>query len=412
MPPAVRSRNTPLPTSSSGPPPWIAGQQWAQLRLRQPGWLILPLRGFLGVTFVYAGLQKLANPAYLNPNNPASVVGQMKLLRHVSPIGPLLGLSLHAPTLVGLMIAFGELAVGFGVLLGLWTRLAALGGMALSLTFLLTVSWRTTPYYYGSDIVFFFAWMVIAAFGAGNVLSLDGWRLQRARSEVGLHPLPAVVALEVPRLREICPRQDGCGIAPTGDCRRKQCPVFPAKEQLPPSVAANLDRRRVLIGGRAAVLGGLAVLATGGLTAWFGRLAGGTSSPTRSALGVGGGHRPTPRHSPKHSSQPTSPASQAPGTAIGKASVVPVGQAGQFTDPATGQPAYLVHPSANTFVAFSAVCTHAGCTVQFEPGAMQFICPCHGGTYDAKTGQVLGGPPPSPLPSIPVHVVNGEIRVD
>ena len=62
--------------------------------------------------------------------------------------------------------------------------------------------------------------------------------------------------------------------------------------------------------------------------------------------------------------------------------------------------------------AMSAVCTHAGCTVQFEPSSMQFICPCHGGTYSAKTGQVLGGPPPSPLPSIPVHVVNGEIRVD
>jgi thiosulfate dehydrogenase [quinone] large subunit len=91
---------------------------------------------------------------------------------------------------------------------------------------------------------------------------------------------------------------------------------------------------------------------------------------------------------------------------------VPVGQAGQFTDPASGQPAWLVHPAAGTFVAFSAVCTHAGCTVQFSSSSMAFVCPCHGGTYDARTGKVLGGPPPSPLPSIPVHVVNGELRVD
>jgi Rieske Fe-S protein len=40
---------------------------------------------------------------------------------------------------------------------------------------------------------------------------------------------------------------------------------------------------------------------------------------------------------------------------------------------------------------------------------MQLVCPCHGGTYDAKTGRVLGGPPPTPLPKIAVHVRNGEV---
>lgn len=410
MPADVRSRTAPPTTTSEAPPPWLAGRQWSQLRLRQPGWLILPLRGFLGITFVYAALQKLANPAYLNPNNPSSVVGQMRLLRHVSPIGPLLGLSLHAPTLVGLVIAFGELAVGVGVLLGLWTRLAALGGMALSLTFLLTVSWRTTPYYYGSDIVFFFAWTVIAAFGAGNVLSLDGLLLHRARSAAGLRPLPAVVSVEVPRLRELCTRHDACGLRPTGVCRRTNCGVFPVGEQLRPAVATDVDRRRVLLGGRAAIIAGVAALATGGATAWLGRLFGGTSSGSRSALAAQPSHGP--RKSPTPSRHSSAPAARAPGTAIGHASAVPVGQAGRFVDPASHNPAYVVHPSGNTFVAFSAVCTHAGCTVQFDSGSMQFICPCHGGTYDARTGKVLAGPPPAPLQSISVHVVNGEIRVD
>lgn len=415
MPPDVRSRNATTPTASAAPPPWLAGQQWAQLRLRQPGWLILPLRGFLGVTFVYAALQKLANPAYLNPNNPSSVVGQMRLLRHVSPIGPLLGLSLHAPTVVGLMIAFGELAVGFGVLLGLWTRLAAVGGMGLSLTFLLTVSWRTTPYYYGSDIVFFFAWTVMAAFGAGNVLSLDGWLRQRARAMAGLRPLPAVVSIEVPRLRELCGRNDACGLRPSGQCPRANCGVFPAVERLRPNIVADLDRRRILLGSRAAILVGVAALATGGLTAWVGRLVGGTKTSSEPALGA-------KATSPSATPSSSSPAAQksdkptttknAPGTPIGRTSAVPVGQAGRFTDPASGAPAYVVHPSGNTFVAFSAVCTHAGCTVQFDSSSLQFVCPCHGGTYDARTGRVLAGPPPSPLPSIAVHVVNDEIRVD
>ncbi|MDQ1748146.1 MAG: thiosulfate dehydrogenase (quinone) large subunit [Frankiaceae bacterium] len=409
MPPQTRPRTNP-PAATREPPPWVAGQQWAQLRLRQPGWIILPLRAFLGVTFVYAGLQKLANPTYLNPANPASVVGQMHLLRHVSPIGPLLGLSMHAPTAVGLLIAFGELAVGVGALLGLWTRLAAAGGMALALTFLLTVSWRTTPYYYGSDVVFFFAWTVIAAFGAGNVVSLDGWLRQRARARAGLRPLPATVSLEVPRLREICARKDACGLRPTGACSREQCGIFPAGERLRPPVAAELDRHHAVLGRRAVVVTGLAALATGGIVAWLGRLVGGTSTASAAPR-----LRPTPRRTPAPG--PASPTGTAatsppPGTAIGKASQVPVGHAGQFTDPASGAPGWVVHPSGDTFVAFSAVCTHAGCTVQYDGGSMHFVCPCHGGTFDARTGEVLGGPPPSPLARIPVHVVNGEIRVD
>jgi thiosulfate dehydrogenase (quinone) large subunit len=411
MPPTTRTRNSAVPAATGAPPPWLAGQQWAQLRLRQPGWLILPLRAFLGVTFVYAALQKLANPTYLNPSNPSSVVGQMKLLRHVSPIGPLLGLSLHAPTAVGLLIAFGELAVGVAVLLGLWTRLAAVGGMALSLTFLLTVSWRTTPYYYGSDVVFFFAWTVVAALGAGNVLSLDGWLLHRARSEAGLRPVPALVSVEVPRLRDLCGRADACGLRATGACARMNCGVFPVAEELRPAVAADLDRRRFLLGSRAVLVTGIAAMATGGLTAWLGRLVGGTNTAKHSVLG-GSRRRSAVTPSPTASASSTPASKPPPGTAIGRSSQVPVGQAGQFTDPASGAPAWVVHPSSNTFVAFSAVCTHAGCSVQFDSGNMQFVCPCHGGAYDARTGQVVAGPPPSPLPPIPVHVVDGEIRVD
>ena len=99
------------------------------------------------------------------------------------------------------------------------------------------------------------------------------------------------------------------------------------------------------------------------------------------------------------------------GVSVGAAATVAVGQALPVTDAAAGGPAWVVHAAANTFVAFSAICTHAGCTVQFDPSAVQFICPCHGGMFDARTGQVLQGPPPSPLPSIPVHVINGQIRL-
>lgn len=82
-----------------------------------------------------------------------------------------------------------------------------------------------------------------------------------------------------------------------------------------------------------------------------------------------------------------------------------VGEARSFTAP-DGSPAFLLHPSAGSFVAFSAICTHQGCPVQFVgPG---FRCPCHGSTFD-QNGQVLTGPASSPLPSIPVKVTNGEV---
>ena len=346
--------------NASGPE-WILGQRWTQQRFRQPGWLILPLRGFLAVTFVFAALQKLANPAYLNPHNPASVVGQMQSLRHTSPIGPLLGISLHAPTLVGLLIALGELAVGTGALLGLWTRAAALGGMLLSLTFFLTVSWSTTPYYYGSDIVFFFAWSVLAGLGADGVLSIDAW-LDHAAA------------------------------------------IRPARRTI------DIERRRRLLALQATGLVALAAGGLGGATALIGRLAGGTDKTTtaRNPLTARSPSPRSPRSSPRATAKPKS----APGTAIASVSALSVGQAGQFTDPKTGQPAWLVHPAANKFVAFSAVCTHAGCTVGFDGSSMEFVCPCHGGTYNATTGAVVAGPPPSPLPAIPVHVVNNTVRVD
>ena len=386
-------------------------------RLHQPGWLLLPLRAFLGATFTFAGLQKLANPEYLNPHSPISVAAQMRLLRHSSPIGALIGLSTHAPTVIGLLIALAELAVGVGTLLGLYARIAALGGAALALTFFLTVSWNTTPYYYGSDIVFLFAWITMLGFGAGGVLSLDAWLRNRARAGMGMTPEPADVAVSAVRLRGLCGRGEQCGLGRHGACDRgERCPIFPTDEPMSPRRHADLDRRTAIQTGAAAVVvaGGAAVLA--GATATLGRAAGGTN-PHRAAAGqrtpVPPDQTTTATAATGATTGPGAPSnSPAPGTAIGTTAQVPVGQARQFTDPASGNPAWLVHPSASTFVAFSAICTHAGCTVQYDTAGLRFVCPCHGGVYDARTGKVLQGPPPAPLPSIPLRVVGGQLRVD
>lgn len=389
-------------------------------RRRDPGWLLLPLRVFLGVTFVYAGLQKLANPDYLDPNAPTSVARQMHSLQHSTPLGPLLGLSLHAPTLVGLLIAVSELAVGLGTLVGLFSRVAAVGGALLALTFFLTVSWATTPYYYGADIVFVFAWTVLIAFGSGGVLSLDGWLADRARRGVGLEPRPAQAAVAVPRLRELCARGAKCGLDASGICGRSTgCPIF-ATEKLTPRTGEALSRRTVVISAVAAGAAGAFTLAAAGLTAAIGRAVGGTPRRHRQvALGTGSAPA-SPTNAPAGttgSASSAAPSSAAPsssaagGPVIASAASIAVGDAKSFTNPADGNPAFVVHPSANTFVAFSAVCTHAGCPVQYDKPQVAFVCPCHGGAYDARTGAVLQGPPPAPLAPIPITVVAGQVHL-
>lgn len=95
-----------------------------------------------------------------------------------------------------------------------------------------------------------------------------------------------------------------------------------------------------------------------------------------------------------------------PGTMfLGNVKVLPVNSAGQYTDPISGDPALLVHLPDGHFVAYDAVCTHAGCTVEYDPTQHQLVCPCHGAVYDPAHGaQVLAGPAPQPLATLQVTI--------
>lgn len=61
--------------------------------------------------------------------------------------------------------------------------------------------------------------------------------------------------------------------------------------------------------------------------------------------------------------------------------------------------------------AYSAVCTHFACIVKWDSAIGKIYCPCHDGYFDPYNGDVISGPPPSPLETISVKIVNEEIYI-
>jgi thiosulfate dehydrogenase (quinone) large subunit len=141
---------------------------------RPIGWALLPLRGFLAVVYLYAGISKIADSRFLDPSSPASLHATLAAVRNASPIRSLLGPIADHIFTFGLLIAFAEIAVGIGIALGLLTRVAALGGMVLALSLWLTVSWGAEPWYTSADLVYLFVFTPLLLAGAG-VWSLDAW---------------------------------------------------------------------------------------------------------------------------------------------------------------------------------------------------------------------------------------------
>ena len=74
-------------------------------------------------------------------------------------------------------------------------------------------------------------------------------------------------------------------------------------------------------------------------------------------------------------------------------------------------PAMLIHHEDGRWVALTAVCTHLGCTVQYEPAADRIHCACHGGVDNAYTGANVSGPPPKPLKLFKVAVNDTGVQV-
>jgi Rieske Fe-S protein len=109
-------------------------------------------------------------------------------------------------------------------------------------------------------------------------------------------------------------------------------------------------------------------------------------------------------------SAPASASSASGGTAAGAlapTSAIPVGGGKIFPTQLT----VVTQPTAGEFKAFSAVCTHMGCTVnQIANGRID--CPCHGSEYSITDGAVLAGPAPQPLPAKTIKITGDSIFLE
>ena len=96
----------------------------------------------------------------------------------------------------------------------------------------------------------------------------------------------------------------------------------------------------------------------------------------------------------------------APGTTLGSLADVPVGGGAVFAE----HRVVVTQPAPGTFHAFSATCTHQGCTVgQVADGTID--CPCHGSRFDVTDGSVVRGPADRPLRRVDIVVDGGSIAL-
>jgi len=337
-----------------------------------PATALLPLRLFLGVTFVYAGVQKLSDPGFLHAGAPTYIGTQLEGFAGGTPGGFLLrAFAIPIPVEAGIGVALAEIAIGLLAAGGLYTRAAAACGLGLNLLLFLTASWHTTPYFLGPDIVFVFAWLPFVLAGAEGQPALDN-----------LVDRPALA--QRTRLRPQEAEAGGAGLDP------------------------GSTRRTLLLelGAAAAAIAGVSLLARGAYSAprSFAR---GPASGDGAARGGGGSAPPGGDGAARGGSGHGAAKVPANAVELGPANRLPSGTAATYGDPADGAPDIVIREPGGGIKAFSAVCTHAGCTVGYEGGTI--VCPCHGGEYSAETGEVLAGPPPAPLEPRRVLEADGKI---
>lgn len=97
------------------------------------------------------------------------------------------------------------------------------------------------------------------------------------------------------------------------------------------------------------------------------------------------------------------------GTAIARVADIAPGGSLNFNWPTEKDPAVLIHLPEGGWVAYDRRCTHLLCPVLWDKQMDHLVCPCHDGHFNARTGDVLFGPPRRPLPKIDLQIRGGVV---
>ena len=127
-------------------------------------------------------------------------------------------------------------------------------------------------------------------------------------------------------------------------------------------------------------------------------------SSVLAGCGGGGGGSAQGEKKPKKASGGTTDPTVGKGGPIVEAAFLPAGFAFPFTVAETGKPAILVHLKDDSWAAYSAVCTHAGCEIGYQVDKPLLSCPCHGSGFNPADGSVANGPAKKPLQKIEVKL--------
>ena len=366
-------------------------------------WVLLPMRLFLGVTFIYAGIQKLTDPQFFHPTALGYVGKQIAAFATNSPLHDfLLHTAVPHAQLFGYLVADGEIAIGLATLIGLLLRPATLFGLLLSTIFFLSASWRTYPYFYGADIVFMCCWLTLLLNGPLNtgLPTLDERLahslLQRAAPQKQIH---------LARILSIVLGTSAINSTPDSPAQSQDIPASPVypmairDSSAPQEKVRGSSQKRRLQEKRRSFLqgflvGGATVLGLTGIT-----------YALQSIMHALASQDSTLSSDTTASSTATPGSVTTPTGSIATVSAVPNNSAVNFTLPSSGDPGVLVHLQNGQFVAYSAVCTHAGCQVDYDSSSQLLVCPCHGATFDpTKNGAVVDPPARTPLSPVTIHV--------
>ena len=310
------------------------------------------LRAFLGGTFVFAGIQKLIDPNFLRRGSPDYIGTQLTGFAKGTPLGPVFAGLAHHALLVGISTALFETAIGLAVLAGVLLPLAALGGFVVNLSLFLSATWHVRPYFLGSDSIYAVAWLVLA------IATWSRWTRRPVPGRGG--------------------RVTWVDAGPSVERRAA------LQAGMVGAIAIALDVVARTFRGSSATVDGIAGL---------GQRHPSTGAPPTEGPSTGSTAPPTTQTPPP-----------ANGTMLTTLDQLPVGRAVGFQAPGVGS-AVLLRLANDRVLAYSRICTHAGCLVGYDSSAQLLICPCHGAEFDPSRGaEPIAGPASSPLEAVRVIV--------